>query len=435
MNRLESSRSPNRALLRIQSDRVLRTILMLAAVTAANYARVMVGPLQEAMRTSLGLSDNQIAILQGPVLALPIVIAAIPLGVLIDRLSRARLLLIFAAIDMIGSAVSSLAPSFTVLAASRGVVGLAATATPIATLSLLADLYAPTQRGRAAMLMSIGQSAGAAAAFALGGSLLTAVGRGGDGWRMVILWLALPLVPVTLSLLAMREPPRSAVLVEKPSLRSAFVELWQLRAVIIPLMMGVVMMEIALGAPGVWAASAFLRNFAVLPSHIGGIMGVAMLVSGFLGPAGGGMLADLCQKSGGATRTMSALTGVALLSIPAGLFASMPGIASASVLLVAFIALVSAGCVMGTTLFTVVIPNELRGLCIGILASVTVLFSIGLAPLAVSLLSSAMGGPAMIGRALVVVCVSTGVIGAAMFLLGRRQLGAERALQSNEPHV
>jgi hypothetical protein len=77
---------------------------------------------------------------------------------------------------------------------------------------------------------------------------------------------------------------------------------------------------------------------------------------------------------------------------------------------------------MGVTLFTIVIPKELRGLCLAVLTAVNSLFAVTFAPLAVSMLSGAIGGPHMIGVALTVVCAVATILGASSFALGRRYL-------------
>jgi uncharacterized membrane protein YfcA len=58
----------------------------------------------------------------------------------------------------------------------------------------------------------------------------------------------------------------------------------------------------------------------------------------------------------------------------------------------------------------------------GIFAALSVLFSVGVAPMLVSRLSRVLGGPAMIAAALSAVCVATTLIGAATFLWARRYL-------------
>lgn len=397
-------------------------LLLVIASLAASYAQVTLNPIQEAMRVALGLTDNQIALLQGPALALPMVIAAIPLGLIIDRYSRVRLLVIFAASNLVGSVLTAVAPSFEVLVAARGLVGLTAIAINPVTLSLIADLYEPTHRGRSTMLMGLSQTAGPAAAFALGGVLLARGNPAGNEWRSVMLWLTSPLVPMVLAALALREPRRTGGILPQRSTREAFAAVWRFRRAITPLSVGIVLVELSLGAPLVWSAPVLSRSFALQPDRIGAIMASVMLVSGIAGPLAGGYLADFCQRTGGSRRAMCALLLLSLLSAPAGLFAILPQVTSTSVVLVIFMTLISAICVMGTTLFTIVIPGELRGLCMGLFTAATVLFNVGLAPVMVSALSGPLGGMPMIGTSLALVCIITCLAGAAAFAAGLRSL-------------
>jgi MFS family permease len=218
----------------------------------------------------------------------------------------------------------------------------------------------------------------------------------------------------------MREPKRTGVTIENPSSRQAFAELWRYRAVVLWPLLGIISGEIAVEVVLVWASPTLSRHFSLSADRIGVIMATVLFASGLLGPMLGGTLADVCQRAGGPHRTLIVLVGLAILTVPAALFAKVPTVAAASVLLAAFMTLVNAVCVMGTTLFTIVIPNELRGLCAALLLGSSVLLSIGLAPLTVSLLSSVLGGADTLGSALSIVCIATGVLGATTFLLGRR---------------
>ncbi len=394
--------------------------LLTIAVSASAFARTAISPLQEPIRTALSLSDNQMALLQGPALAVPLVAASIPIGLLIDRYTRVRLLLLFALVDVAGNLLTAAASSLALLFTARCLVGVAVPATVITALSLLADLYAPAQRGRATMAISIGQVAGMSGAFALGGALAAAFPSVEGGWRFAVCWLTAPLVLGTLLILAMREPARTGIAVARPSVREAGEELWRHRALIMPLLVSETLVGIADTATLIWAAPSLSRRFALTPDRAGVLMAAGLLVSGVLGPIAGGTIADVCQRTGGPHRTMGALAALALFSLPAGLFALMPGVASAGVLLIVFITSGSAIGVTSSALATVVIPNEVRGLCMSLLSAAGAIFAIGLSPLAVSLLSGAIGGTAMIGTALVVVCVVTSLAGAMTFALGRR---------------
>jgi MFS family permease len=396
------------------------TLIALAAAMAA-YARFTLGPLQESVRVALSLSDNQMALLQGPALALPMVIASIPLGLVIDRYSRVRLLLIFAAIDAGGSLLTAAARGFALLFLARCMVGLAVAAISTTAFSLLADLYAPAARGRASMVVIVGQYGGMSGAFALGGALLAAPNLGLEGWRWAVLGLSAPLVVVLFLMLLLREPARNDLVIQNPSARQSFNELWRYRSVIAPLLAGLVMAEMEILAVLTWAAPALSRRFSLPTDLVGSIVAVALLVSGLFGPILGGLSADVCQRTGGPRRTMSLLGGLALLTLPTSFFAVAPGAASAGVLLVASLMMLGATLVAGIAVFTVVIPNELRGLCMSTLAGAQVLFGVALAPVTVSVLSGKLGGPAMIGKALTLVCVTINALAALVFLGGRRR--------------
>jgi MFS family permease len=402
--------------------RGLQLALLAIAMAAGGYARTTLSPLQEALRIGLALGDNQIALLQGLALGVPMAVASIPLGIAVDRYSRTRLLLALMVLGVAATLLSAAAPTYSVLFAARCLAGVASYSTVPIVMSLLADLYTPAQRGRAMMVVSIGQLSGVSGAFALGGLLLSWPGSGPGDWRWAMLWLAAPLVIVMLVMLASREPPRTGVALEKPTLREVGPGLWRYRWVISPLFAGIVLVETAVGAVLTWAAPTLSRDFGLSPDRIGALMASGLLVSGILGPVIGGSLADLSQRTGGSRRTMSMLSALSLLSVPAGCFAIAPEIESASILLLVVVTLLLATAVMGMALFTIVIPNELRGVCVAALVGVNILFALGLAPLIVSILSTTLGGPGMIGTALTVVCATACLLAATIFSLGRWDL-------------
>jgi hypothetical protein len=119
---------------------------------------------------------------------------------------------------------------------------------------------------------------------------------------------------------------------------------------------------------------------------------------------------------------------MALVSSPIGLFSLVLGTRSAGVLICAFFTIIAAAVNMAATLFTIVIPNELRGLCLSVMTAGVSLFGMMLAPLAVSLLSGAIGGPHMVGVALAIVCVTGSLLCAAVFGIARKFMSDARTL-------
>jgi MFS family permease len=399
-------------------------------MAVAGYVRTAVSPLQEAMRVALSLTDNQMALLQGPVIGVPVALAAIPLGLLIDRSQRVPLLTVLIGFSGIASVLTALSKSFSLLLIARGVAGLAALAILPVVFSLLADHFPAASRGRATTVIFIGQVAGNSAAFALGGTVLAHAVPGADGWRWAMLWMVVPIVPVGLLMFALREPDRGGVAVRNLSAREVWEELRQYRALITPLAFGIILVETALGATLIWSAPMFSRRFLLESDTIGLIMAAGMMISGIAGPVIGGLLADFCERTGGPQRTVRLLAALTILAVPSGLFASMPGVMGTSVLLTIAMTLITAVATMGMTLFTVVIPNELRGLCMAVLTAAILLFALTVAPLAVSVLSDFLGGLATIGQALSTVCVVAAMLAAVTFMLAGNFLAP--ALEQSE---
>ena len=182
-----------------------------------------------------------------------------------------------------------------------------------------------------------------------------------------------------------------------------------------PLLSGLVVLNLSFFGVLTWAAPTLTRNLSLPPAQAGGIMATVLMISGLLGPVAGGVTADLCQRAGKPRRTMWILSGLALLGIPGSLFAIATGVTQASVLMVAFMVAMSATMAMGMTLFLVVIPNEMRGLCLSFLTVANGIVGAGLAPLVVSLLSGEMGGGATLGHALVLTCICAHLVAATAF--------------------
>ncbi|WP_044559952.1 MFS transporter [Azospirillum sp. B4] len=407
-----------------------RALLVLTlAMLAGMVARTLLSPVQELAKADLGLSDNQIGLIQGMALALPVAALAVPIGRLVDRHRRAPLLLVLSVLWIGGTVLSGLAWNFASLFAGRMLVGLGAAGAVPAILSLTADLSTPERRGRAVMTMVIGQVVGMSAAFAAGGVLVgmltPAGGQAGwlglTAWRATVLLVAALLLLPTLLLLRLAEPVRQERTVDAlPNLGPALAELWRLRRLVAPLMVGMITVNMGDAAASVWAVPVLTRSFGLQPAEFGGWMGLLLLVSGAGGTLLGGLLADWGHRrnpNGGIL--WGALLGGGL-SVPAAFFALAPTVPAFALLLALLMgggAVVAVGAASAVTLL---VPNHLRGLCIGLMGALGVFVSLGLAPSIVSLLSQLMGGEGYLAAALTVVGVVSSLVGTGAFWLARR---------------
>jgi len=403
-----------------RSWRMFQLTLLAISTWAVSYSRFTLGPLQETMRLDLALSDSQTAWLQGPAVAIPMALGAIPLGLLVDRYARNRLLLFFVALNLVSVVLTAFAFNLVSLYCARCILGVALAGTIVTAYSMVGDLYAPGHRGRATMAVAVGEVTGGPVAFALGGMLLAMSIMQPDSWRSTLLLMSVLLIPTVFLIIALRELPRTGAVTMNSRPKEAFANLCRYRAVVLPLLLARIMVWIADGAVLVWGAPTFSRNFALPPERVGAIIGASLLISGLLGPVLGGLLADFCQRRGGPRRTMAAMAALSAATTPAALFAVMPSATTASVVLTAFLTL---GFTIGTAaiaLATIVIPGDLRGLFGAVQVTVAAVFCIGVAPVLVSALSVWLGGPAMIGQALAIVCCVTSALGAMVFGIGMR---------------
>jgi len=389
---------------------------MLCVVAMAGmYVRAELSPLQESLKAALSLSDGQIAMLQGPALTIPLLIFAVPLGILVDRRARNHILLVATVIDVLVTVIGGMTNEFGVLLATRCAVGACAPVTTIAACSLISDWYRVDERGRAITVVVLGAIAGTAAAFAVGGKLLSISPGGMRDWHHVMLQTAGLMLPALLVSVFLREAPRRERAQKMPSIREMARELRHHSRVIVVLLVGLAMVNLADGATLVWTAPTLSRSFAMSPEKVGTIMGIAIFLSGIVGPLLGGPLTDLCQRSGGAHRAVELLTILAILSVPCSLFGAVTTVTLAICALVAFLTIGNMILVIVSTLTISVLPNELRGKTMTLQSGLAAVFGLGLAPIAVTLISGGLGGPASIGRALAIVCATSSLVGTLTF--------------------
>lgn len=408
--------------------------LITLAVFSGTAARYALSPMQELAKADLGLDDHQIALLQGMAIALPTALMSIPVGRLVDRANRARLLLVLALLCTVGSLLSALAQGFFAAFASRMLLLAAVVAAQPATLSLVSDLTEPAGRGRMITLTSLGQAAGATAAYMLAGVLLAwlpalVAGSPLDAlapWRLVQLAWTLVAALTAVALLALREPVRGelgaagAGTGPGATLGATLRALWGYRRLLLPLAGGMVSIGMADAAAGIWAVPILTRKFHLTPADFGPWLGMLNLTSSVAGAVLGGLAADLGQRGRGqAGALMGAVLG-AFVSVPAALFCVMPSVEWFAVLL--FLLLGSGACVniAATSAVMVLLPNALRGMCISVLVAIIGLVAFGIAPLLVSLTAHLAAQGADLSIPLASIGVLTSLAAGAAFVRAMR---------------
>jgi MFS family permease len=404
--------------------------LITLAVFTGTAARYVLSPMQELVGADLHLGDNQMALLQGMAIALPTALMSIPLGRLVDRTNRARLLVILALLCAAGSVLTALAHDFTIAFAARMLLCAAVVAAQPAALSLVADLTEPSERGRMITLTSLGQALGGTAAYILAGKLLAwlpgvipadSALSAMAPWRLVQLMFAAAVLLATAALLFMREPVRrEGGIGQSATLGEALRAMWGYRQFLLPLVGGMVTVGMADAAAGIWAVPVLTRTFHQAPADFGTWMGLLNLGSGMLGAVLGGVAADMGQRTRGhAGALLGAVLGAAL-SIPAALFPVMPDVTWFAVLLAVLLTAGACVNIAATSAIMVILPNQLRGICMSLVVAVIGLTAFGIAPLLVSLSAQAFAQGADLAVPLTWVGGITSVLATAAFVRAMR---------------
>ena len=179
------------------------TLFVLFLVNFLNYFdRVVPAVVLEPIRLEFGLNDTQLGLVT-TAFTVVYAVLALPVGQLVDKLSRKHILAAGVGLWSIFTAASGLAGGFASFLAARMGVGVGeASCTPAAT-SLIGDLLPESKRARAYGVFMLGLPLGTFAALVLAGVIAAKF-----GWRAAFLVAALPGVIVALMLLRCREPAR-----------------------------------------------------------------------------------------------------------------------------------------------------------------------------------------------------------------------------------
>jgi MFS family permease len=287
---------------------------MLAVITAANAVnwadRQVVPILFPAIRSEIELNDTELGIIGGLAFSLIYAVASFGFGYAADRTIRRNVVVFGLVVWSVATAASGLATGFWSLFAARFYTGAGEASLYPATMSLIAERFPVTGRGRAMGIFGAAAAVGGGIGVGLGGRLAEAV-----GWRNVFFIygsMGLLLVPLLLSVPEARREAHDDRRAEPP--RLVLGELFRDRRLLMVWMSGLVMMAAAFGYVA-WLPSYLVRarDFAV--SEAGDLVGIAAMVGGVAGSMLGGILADRFRRRRLAGElTLSALA--AALSMP-----------------------------------------------------------------------------------------------------------------------
>ncbi|MDA8296539.1 MAG: MFS transporter [Actinomycetota bacterium] len=187
----------------VERARVIAVLATVGGLASADAATV--GASAGPLRDSLGIDNADIGLLVA-LSSLVAAVAAVPFGVLADRLRRTVVLGGSIALWGIAMLWSATASDFAELLLARLGLGIVMAAAGPTVASLVGDYFPGGDRGSIFTLLAIGELAGAGLGFSITGDIAVL------SWRAAFVILALPAFAVAWLVLHLREPPRGQVM-------------------------------------------------------------------------------------------------------------------------------------------------------------------------------------------------------------------------------
>ncbi|RFB06247.1 spinster family MFS transporter [Parvularcula marina] len=370
------------------SGRWTALIILTIVYTVYNIDRNLVVILAEPIKAEFGLSDSQLGLLTGTSFAIAFGLAGIPIGLLVDRVNRVRLISALLAIWSIVTFLCGFVRTFTLLILTRIGVGVAESGAAPTCLSILSDFFPKHRRGTAFGLFYLSTPIGLGIGFAIGGVIAKHI-----GWREVFMLAGAP--GVILALLVMffvREPKRGQFDEEEKgdhlvSSFSTIIRILKAKPTLILLTAAAVLVIAGQAGMSAFLPSLFVRHHALPIDQTGYAIAVIMGVGGAIGMPFGGAMSDYVTKR--SARFSPLATGYFVLAAaPFAMIGCLVPVLWVSITTF-FIYSVLIHCYLGPTLasYMTLAPPRLRGAMSAFLLVAMNLVGFGVGPQLTGVLS------------------------------------------------
>jgi MFS family permease len=340
----------------------------------ATLDRIVISLLVDPIKADLGLTDTQISFLQGPAFLLVFAVSAIPVGVLVDRTNRTRLLAFGVGVWSVMTALCGLASSFWMFFFVRAGVGIGeATLNPTG-FSLISDAFEKRRLGLALGIFTMGGAIGSGLSLMLGGYAIGTLGRHGDyhlpvlgvlhPWQLTFVLLAIPGVIISLIVGGMPNPARKihvSASIDAGSI-SAVIRFYQGNAALLTrhhIASGVTSMVLLGGYS--WIAPLFFRVHGWDPAAVGFAAGLAIIIGNPVGLLGGGALGDYLLRRGPQMRLWVCAMAMICGAVFALLYSTLSDPTLAIVFFGGMAMFVTVPFGVGNAALQHIVPSEIRG--------------------------------------------------------------------------
>jgi len=406
--------------------------LLTAIYTIHSIDRTVVNIIAEPLKHDFQLSDHAVGLLNGLAHATGFVITVLPLGMLVDRVNRVRLLGTLVTIWSGLTLFCGIANSFLTLAFCRLGVGAAEGGGSSNSLSLISDYFPKRERATAVGFFFTSTAIGLGLTFLLGGMIVH-----DHGWRAAFTVAGLPGILLgALAFLTLKNPIRGRYDDERqhwekaPPLSAALKHIATTPALSLSIL-GLTLGTVAISGIMAWVASFFIRVHGFAIREVGFVLAISIgFVQGICLPLFGRLNDHLSRDRPDRIHLVS-MFGL-LASAPIGammLLATNANLAIAGVILIA----ISTAAWLAQSLGAVatLAPPLMRGSTIGFAQLCSNLIGTGCGPLLVGALSDAYGGSSSLRYALATILVIYVAAAICLFLATRRICAQLIAMRSN----
>jgi MFS family permease len=412
-------------------------LLHIMSVTDRQMLSLLALPIQR----DLGFSDTQLGLLTGLAFAVLYCTMGLPLGLLVDRVSRRLVICGGVMVWSLSGMACGLATGFSSLFAARVGVGVGEAALTPGAYSIIAALF-PKQRISSAMAVYYtGAVLGVGIPLALGGwiSGLIANMPGGlvlpivgalKNWQAVLILTSLPGLPLALLVLTISLPlhPQRGLGAKSNDLSSP--NLWRFirlrRSILTCFLIGFALISGCATSISAWAPALLGRRYGWTPAVIGPGLALVLGAGGLAGVIVGGWIADKVYEAGHKDAHFIVAILSMLIAMPAciGAFLVVQPVASMTLLAVGFAAAM-AFLPNGATVVQLITPDSVRGQMAAVYTFTCNMVGLGLGPTVVGLLTDHLfHNRAQLGLSLTLVVGVAGTLGVLVLQRGRSLLRA-----------
>lgn len=277
--------------------------ILLVVAIMSYLDRQIISLMVEPMKASLGVSDFEIGLLQGVAFGLFYALFGLPIGWLVDRYSRRKIIYFGMTLWSMAAGACGLASTYTQLLLARFGVGIGEASLSPAAYSMIADLFPPRRLALALGVFATGSSIGGALAYMAGGALIAkfeAIGATAlpligvvEPWQMVFLVTGLPGIGIAALMFLVPEPVRLRRKVDLavPD-RGVMHFLLANRRYFICHFVGFGLIAVMAYGTAAWAPAMLMRRYELGVAEVGIILGTVGALSGIPGFIFGGWFVD-----------------------------------------------------------------------------------------------------------------------------------------------